>query len=366
MIRKILVLVPDYLGERQKIDTLADVIAAEYGAEIAHGVLNDTNVTFRRRVARFLLYMPFVPYIIKSQSFFQWMYFRLAFEASGLPANFKPDLVITSQAKRLLSGATLSVLYDAKWLFIGLPKHVSRWAPHLTATITVSSDQSDVENITKSLQHPLIISLDVTPTRMRRLRSRAQTSDKAEGQKWVAVFVGGDTRGQGKRYHYDDAAWDRFTQVLRDIADNSAMRFMLSTSPRTGARGEEKIEAFLSEDEITNKVVRAVFYGKEPEDVVSDFLNKADFAIVTEDSRSMISDCIAAGVPVFIFRLSADVAKSQHRAYFDGLRDRGLVEYIEPGAGLDKQFIDRLKAFKPLQTCWSQTFLKAIKPALDQ
>jgi uncharacterized protein len=55
----------------------------------------------------------------------------------------------------------------------------------------------------------------------------------------------------------------------------------------------------------------------------------ADRLLVTGDSVSMVSECLATGRPVHVLRLAG--RGTRHEAFLAGLADRGLVSLVEGG-----------------------------------
>ena len=56
-------------------------------------------------------------------------------------------------------------------------------------------------------------------------------------------------------------------------------------------------------------------------------IQKSDFFIVTEDSVSMISDCISTGKPVYILKVS--ILKKKIKDFINNLLSKGIIRYFE-------------------------------------
>ncbi len=108
---------------------------------------------------------------------------------------------------------------------------------------------------------------------------------------WIALLIGGSARGA----EYEDADFKTLAAYASAEAERLGGSLLITSSPRTGEKGEELIKTILT--------VPHIFHRWKPasDNPYMAFLGLADVIIVTGDSVSMCSEACATGKPVYIF-----------------------------------------------------------------
>ena len=115
--------------------------------------------------------------------------------------------------------------------------------------------------------------------------------DPAGGPCW-SLLVG----GEGAGYRYDAGDWSALGAAMAELAARHGIRWLVSTSRRTGPAAEAILSAALPAEGVAARL-----FAGEPEAAVLSYpeiLGLAERHFVTEDSHMMISEAIASGKPV--------------------------------------------------------------------
>lgn len=105
-----------------------------------------------------------------------------------------------------------------------------------------------------------------------------------------SILIGGRSRS-----HYFDAAdWIALADSLNARARAASIRWLISTSPRTGAEAE----AILAERLDPAIIAELVLWGRKPDKCAAAFMGGGERVFVTRDSLTMLSEAIASGRPV--------------------------------------------------------------------
>jgi mitochondrial fission protein ELM1 len=103
------------------------------------------------------------------------------------------------------------------------------------------------------------------------------------------------TGGPGAGYEYTTADWERLAKALSAMSARHGVRWLVSTSRRTGAEGEAALLDGL-DPALLAASIRAVRGGGDIS--YHEILGTAERHFVTEDSHMMITEAIASGRPV--------------------------------------------------------------------
>lgn len=211
---------------------------------------------------------------------------------SGITPQHKPDIVVSSGGQTLIANLLLARRYRCKNIFSGSLRGLP------------TSLFSAVLHVDPKLEHtqPYIIGLKpsaVEPTDRRRI---AGVFGKA------GLLVGGPT----KTHEY--SACD--LQRMLDGLSVSELDWEIMTSRRTPPLWADSLA------EVSDSISAALFdYRETGPGGVSSLLSRVDFAVITDDSVSMISEAIAARLPV-VSLTAAETGPLSDQAYLDLLRTR--------------------------------------------
>lgn len=172
-----------------------------------------------------------------------------------------------------------------------VPEHDKRRGPNVIATLTGP--------------HPL------SPERLAEIRSRPDAAIDALRSPRVAVLVG----GPNERYHYPQPVIERFSGLLRSLADLGA-GLMITTSRRTPTGLIAAVEKAIEGTD-------ALLWKGEGPNPYPAFLAHADAFLVTADSVNMAGEAAVTGKPIYIFEPEGGAEKFS--AYHATLRAKGIT-----------------------------------------
>lgn len=124
----------------------------------------------------------------------------------------------------------------------------------------------------------------------------------------IAVLIGNISLDEAKR--------------LVNILNVATGYMMITTSRRTNPQITEYIKKNLGADRYLYE------YAPNTENPYLGMVALADFTIVTEDSISMMSECVTSGKPTYIFRVDANTGK-KHKRFSQSLVDSGRARWLK-------------------------------------
>ncbi len=204
-------------------------------------------------------------------------------QAETLPET-KPDLVVSSGGNTVYANAWLGKQYGCANLFCG---EVRGLRADLFAGIISPYEKH------RGLS-PYLISPTPVPIDRRELGCKAaafRERSGLRGQRCWSLLVG----GAGAGYQYGTADWERLAGALKTLAERHGIRWLVTTSRRSGPEAEAALQRFLPAE-----LVAASSYALKGGGNISyhEILGVAERHFCTEDSHMMISEAIATGCPV--------------------------------------------------------------------
>jgi len=192
--------------------------------------------------------------------------------AMPLPAG-QPDLLVSSGGNTLLASALLAQEFAVPNLYSGTLKGY----PHQHYSRIYSVTSLGVPN-------NLVLPLPPVPENL----SKPLPAAPADAP-WL-LLIGGDGAG----YRYTEADWRALAAAVNRLGQERGIRWLLTTSRRTGTAAEALLQRLLD----PALLVEAVYYGQTPRPVVRDFLARCGGVWVSEDSLTMVAEAIYSGRPV--------------------------------------------------------------------
>jgi mitochondrial fission protein ELM1 len=277
---------------------------------------------------------------------------RLLF--SGIPTGGeRPDLTVSAMGRGEIAAAFLRKSIGSVALHIGIPGRMPDECFDFLITVAPLNNSR--------LRRPSV-SLDMIPTPVLLNDVRARVGAlidrwKQRRPRLWAVLVGGDGAG----YSYRPDEWHSLAGGLRRLARANGAGLLLTTSRRTGTAAEGILKEGLQGDE----VVSGVWYSEEPANAILDYLAAAEVVFCTEDSRSMISDAVAAGKGVYTLRPEKCAAVAVSTEFLALHEARRRIKRLRV-TDLSDVDVDRDLAnyFQPLTECWSSRLLDALQASL--
>lgn len=229
----------------------------------------------------------------------------------------KPDLIVSSGGKSVFAARSLAVRYGVPFVFLGERKpYPPQWFHTVFTPSALETAACDVR-------------MDIIPTKIDpelvRVAADAWT-DKPFGRLW-AMLIGGPSRS----HHYQTAEWDQLAADMSTLARNHGIRWLVTTSRRTG----KEIENLLREKLPPEHVADAVWWCHEPQKKFAAYLGSAERLWVTQDSVSMVTEAASVGKPVVVIRPSHTPfpPTSFMPGYLENLESLGLIQRL-PMAGI--------------------------------
>ena len=219
----------------------------------------------------------------------------------------RPDVIVSAGGNTSFANVLLSRYFDVPNVFLGSRRRIpaDRFSAHITLE-PAGAASNIVVQVAPSV---------VDPTELPGRAAIFRDERKLDTERCWALAIGGD--GAGIAYGPED--WRRLGEWMNRTAVDHGIRWLVSTSRRTGGEAETILEATLRPETIAY----AVWWNRNPERVLLGMFGCATRLFVTTDSMSMISECIGTERPVTLIRCG----NGQHAARYQAALDR----YVESG-----------------------------------
>jgi mitochondrial fission protein ELM1 len=246
----------------------------------------------------------------KGRALPDWLLRRVA--RIEIPRNApRPDLIVSSGGKSVVAARTWAMKFGAPYLFIGERKpYPADWFHTVISHVKKESSPNsiDVE----------LIPTPVTPALIAQLGS-------VERGTWCMV-VGGSSRS----HRFCDQDWLALAHGMNALARRENIRWLLTTSRRTGTAVEGILKKHLDPLVLQD----AIWWSENPRRELYKFMARSELLFVTQDSVTMVTEGVSSGRPVVAvrpqgLRLSED---SFLPVYFDLLERNGRITRLETGA----------------------------------
>jgi len=243
----------------------------------------------------------------------RWMLQRWLRVAPLTPTGAKPDLILSSGGKSVFAARTLAARTGTPFVFLGERKpYPSEW---FHTAFTPSPLETGVNDAP----------IEMIPTQINCAsveRAAGQWPERPAGRLW-AMIIG----GASVSHRYKEADWDALANGMNHLARTHGIRWLLTTSRRTGADTERQLRAALSPDVLA----KAVWWAEQVEKKLAAFLGAAELVFVTQDSVTMVTEAVASGRPAVVVRpeqVSFDET-SFLPGYFANLEQHGRIQRIQ-------------------------------------
>lgn len=195
-----------------------------------------------------------------------------------IPANSPaPDLIISSGGKSVFAAKTLAGRYGVPYVFIGERKPFpAEWFHTVISPVPgeASANSIDVE----------LIPTPVTPQMI---------AQKGTVQKGVwCMIIGGASRS----HRFCKKDWIELAEGMNVLAAREKIRWLLTTSRRTGS----KAEAVLKERLNPGFIEDAIWWAEKPRKELYAFMARSEVLFVTQDSVTMVTEAVSSGKPVVV------------------------------------------------------------------
>jgi len=114
---------------------------------------------------------------------------------------------------------------------------------------------------------------------------------------------------------------------MNALTQRTGIRWLLTTSRRTGAAAEALLQSNLDPAALAH----AIWWSEKPEKQMLAILGRAERVFVTQDSVTMVTECVAAGCPVVVLAPERVrfPGKSFLPAYYQRLESSGRMQRVK-------------------------------------
>lgn len=183
------------------------------------------------------------------------------------------DVIIAKTPPFEYPAALLSVGTKAKVVFIGAPKNFPKdYFDIIVSTPSTFCSKAD-------------IFLETLPTALYHGPNFNDFMVKKDSSVW-ALILGGDARG----YSYNSMFYDSLCKEMLRISGSLGIKWIISSSPRTGYMAEKIIGEFASK--YPKRIEKCVMWGSGDRFPLGEIFKRSSIVLITEDSASMISEAV--------------------------------------------------------------------------
>lgn len=270
------------------------------------------------------------------------------YQVSRLPAG-RPDVIISTGGKTSFLNAWLARHYQCPNVFVGSLRGLSDRVFSLVLTL---------QNLPQASR---CITVDLPPTAIDphevQQAGDAYRAERGLRQQdlWTMVIGGG---GAGYTFHEQD--WRMLGQAMEALAKYNGIRWLVTTSRRTGEEAERLLRASLPRQVLAD----AVWYGAEPRSVMLAFLGAGSLVFCTEDSMSMITEAIASARPVFTVYPEHGVPEPRYLQALEKFMGNGWLLRVPIRSLHDFPVHEEREGLRPLDRSPSELLLEKIEATL--
>ena len=258
-----------------------------------------------------------------------------------------PDIIVGAGGNTAYAVIWISKVLHAKSIFCGSLRHLN--AKLFDAILVLEPD----------LAKPFI-SLDVSPMAIDQ-QVLAQQAEQWRNEHAVltkpvwTMLIGGNGAGA----IYQDSDWKILAEQMNQLAHQFDIRWLISTSRRTGGQAENILKQHLNDDII----IDAVWWSEAPRQVLHAFLGLSDRVYCGADSMSMMMETISAMralVVYYPFEFNPDQR-------FGGVLqriERTELATVQPISDLSNMDQDSENVLKPLKYEPSEKLAQLLKDRL--
>lgn len=190
------------------------------------------------------------------------------------------DVIIAKTAPYEAPLALMASGSGAKSVFVGEPRRFSaRFFDCIVSTPSTPAKDFDVF-------------LPTLPTSFSEFDLRRKYP--ARNKNVFSLFVGGDARG----YKYGNDDWSRLLDWMIACSTSEKVVWRVATSPRTPVAFVDMLSA--KKELYPNAFSLVSIFGSDSEMSMLDCLGESACAVVSEDSASMVSECVNVRIPVLV------------------------------------------------------------------
>jgi hypothetical protein len=231
------------------------------------------------------------------------------------------DLVVSGGGDTIAANAAIARLRNVPNIFCGTLRHL---APERFSLVVSSyARHKDLPRHLVCLK-PSAFDPDALAGGTRRAGRNAQGHPTR-----ALLLVGGDSG----LFHYEQQEWRRLLDALPELTAAWGTRWLVSTSRRTDPIVGDALADLARPGDV---IERFVDYRTAGPGTLPDLFAEADMAVVTEDSSTMLSEAVAARLPVIGVSPAARAFKPEEAEYREFMHRQGwcrstTLDALTPG-----------------------------------
>jgi mitochondrial fission protein ELM1 len=219
----------------------------------------------------------------------------------------RPDLIVASGGKAVFAAVSMARATSAKLVYLGERK------PYPSAWFDLVLTPSPSEHGTHD------VSVDLIPTAMspKRVNEAAVNwTERPSGKLW-SMIIG----GASPSHRYQESDWVELSDAMNQSALANNIRWLVSTSRRTGRHAEQILKSRLD----TARIADAVWWSDGPKKTLARYIGSSEQVFVTQDSVTMVTEAVNAGKIVVVVQ----PREIRHRkgSFLSGYFDRLEVKH---------------------------------------
>jgi mitochondrial fission protein ELM1 len=273
---------------------------------------------------------------------------RLAYgiDGSRLPA---ADLVVSAGGQTLAANAAIARLIGVPNVFCG---RLRRLAPEHVRLAIVS-----LERFEGRPNH--LVTLPPSPYEVP-LRDRPEPLGPGKPPRLAGALIGGNSGSV--RYRPED--WERLVAFLRAAQHSHGVRWLATTSRRSGPQITDALAALAAES--NGPIERFIDYGTAGPGTLKQILTQAQAILVTADSSSMIAEAVGAGLPVVGITCDDDRMEEREAEFRKLMARRGWYRALSFSELEPDAFLGALAEVTPRRTSALDELATALRERLPE
>jgi mitochondrial fission protein ELM1 len=241
---------------------------------------------------------------------------RLAY--SGVPtAGSGPDLVVSCGGETIFANALIGRDRSVRNVFLGTLRGLK---PGNFDAVVSGLYLADVPNLVELTLSPGAFDRAAARQAGAELIAGLQPADDAP---FWSVLIGGDGAG----YRYTEADISALCRFLGAAHRRFSVRWLLTTSRRTGARIERQLQQYLTAH--PRAFAHSVLFGESSRRVAASYIGAAERLFVTEESSSMLSEAMLCRCPVVSLSPVVRRPDAHYARFLEKHRSAGRLQSIE-------------------------------------
>ncbi|EAQ97033.1 ELM1/GtrOC1 family putative glycosyltransferase [Congregibacter litoralis] len=264
------------------------------------------NVQLREKALSRLL----LPKLLPEDSRAARRILKLFYETPELPD--EADLVISTGGNSSFANILVASMLGCPNIYLGSLRRLNPRRINVHMTLEPTGYKNNlVMTMSPNLVDPKAV-LDAGSSLLKRR--------KLDGTLWTLIIG-----GTGAGFDYGEQEWRLLATWANSMAEKYGIRWLLTTSRRTGGKGESVLKEHLKPEHIAY----AVWWDSEPKKELLALIGAGTQVFTTADSMSMMTESIASSRPTTVVALPTHRANERYRAAMDRFARLGLCRLIQ-------------------------------------